>query len=408
MLTDAKIRTAKPRSSGYRLADSHGLSIEITPAGNRLWRYRYRINGKENLFAAGEWCQAPAAETADQADARRAGGRLTLAEARAARLTWRALVKVGQHPRLMRATVRLLAAQSSANTFKAVAQEFAERRGGKWGKSHRQHYARFMANDAYPEIGALPIATVGPAHILALLQKVEARRAYSVAQVGRGYLGQVFRYAVATQKAAIDPVPSLRGALVKVETKHHRPLGRGDIGPFLQAVAKAEPNRQTEIAVRLLLLTMLRTVELRDGWWIEIDFDHADWRIPPERMKMKRPHIVPLSRQAVELLVELRTLTGDSPRLFPNVRRPGEAMSPTTIGRVFERAGYAGKFSPHSFRGTASTLLREAGFDSARIELQLAHMDRNKTRASYDHAELLGPRRAMMQAWADMIDDFSR
>src|SRR4029077_15726432 len=141
--------------------------------------------------------------------------------------------------------------------------------------------------------------------------------------------------------------------------------------------------------VRLLLLTMLRTVELRDGWWIEIDFDHADWRIPPERMKMKRPHIVPLSRQAVELLIELRTLTGNGPRLFPNVRRPGEAMGPTTIGRVFERAGYAGKFSPHSFRGTASTLLREAGFDWRVVVVPVAHGDRDtvtRSHATHTHA----------------------
>jgi integrase len=216
----------------------------------------------------------------------------------------------------------------------------------------------------------------------------------------------VFRYAVAGHKATQDPTKALAGALAKAETKHHPPLARDEIGPFLQAVeTKANANRQTEIAVRLLLLTMTRTAELRAGWWHpEIDLVRAEWRIPPERMKMKRPHIVPLSRQAVELLKELRALAGNSPRLFPSERDPEKCMGSSTIGAVFVRAGYAGQFSPHGFRSTASTLLREAGFEDRLIELQLAHIDRNKSRASYDHAERLEPRRAMMQAWADMID----
>jgi integrase len=405
-LTDAKIRNAKPRAHRYRLADTHGLSLEISPTGNRFWRYRYRINGKENIFAAGEWCVAPIGETAEQAADRQQGGRLTLAEARHARVTWRGQVKAGQHPRLVRAARQLLASQSAASTFKAVTQEFVERRGSKWGDSHRRHFVRFMESDAYPEIGDLPIASLGPGHVLAVLQKVEAREAYSVAHLGRGYMGQVFRYAVAGHKATQDPTKALAGALTKAETKHHPPLARDEIGPFLRAVeTKANANRQTEIAVRLLLLTMTRTVELRTGWWHpEIDLVRAEWRIPPDRMKMKRPHIVPLSRQAVELLKELRALAGNSPRLFPSERDPEKCMGSSTVGAVFVRAGYAGQFSPHGFRSTASTLLREAGFEDRLIELQLAHIDRNKSRASYDHAERLEPRRAMMQAWADMID----
>jgi len=304
-LSDAKIRNAKPKANRYRLADSHGLSLEISPSGNRFWRYRYRINGKENLFAAGEWCQAPIGETPEQAADRQQGGRMTLAEARQARVTWRAQVKSGHHPRLVRAARQLLASQSAASTFKAVAGEFVERRGVKWGESHRKHFVRFMEQDAYPDLGALPIASLGPGHVLAVLHKVESRGAHSVAHLGRGYLGQVFRYAVVTHKATQDPTRALAGALTKAETKHHPPLARDEIGPFLKAVeTKANANRQTEIAVRLLLLTMTRTIELRTGWWSDVDLRRAEWRIPPERMKMKRPHIIPLSRQAVELLKE--------------------------------------------------------------------------------------------------------
>jgi integrase len=329
---------------------------------------------------------------------------MTLAEARAARLEWRDQVRAGQHPRLVRAAVRLLASQSTANTFKAVAQEFVKKRGVTWGDSHRKHFVRFLENDCYPDIGDLPIATLGPAHMLAVLRKVEEREAYSVAQLGRGYLGQIFRYAIATQKAVVDPMPALRGALIKVETKNHPALPRDQIGPFLRAVTAAGANRETEIAIRLLLLTMLRTVELRGGRWPEIDLGPAEWRVAAERMKMKRPHIVPLSGQAVELLKELKTLTGEGQLLFPNVRRAGNPMGASTIGRVFNRAGYSGQFSPHGFRSTAATLLREAGFDSRLVELQLAHKDKNKSRAAYDHAELLEPRRKMLQARADMVD----
>jgi integrase len=404
-LTDAKIRNAKPRAHRYRLADTHGLSLEISPAGNRFWRYRYRIDGKENLFAAGEYCQAPIGETPEQAAERQQGGRLTLTEARHARVTWRAQVKSGQHPRLVRAARQLLASQSAASTFKAVAAEFVEKRGTRWGDSHRRHVVRFMEQDAYPDLGPLPISSIGPGHVLAVLHKVEGRGAHSVARLGRGYLGQVFRYAVATHKAPQDPTRALAGALAKVETRHHPPLARDDIGPFLRAAQeKGNANRLTEIAVRLLLLTMTRTIELRAGWWSEVDLARAEWRIPPERMKMRRPHIVPLARQAVELLTELRAITGNSPRLFPSGRDPVMCMGSSTVGAVFVRAGYVGQFSPHGFRSTASTLLREAGFDDRLIELQLAHLDRNKSRAAYDHAELLEPRRAMLQAWADMID----
>jgi integrase len=410
-LTDIKIRNAKAKAHRYRMTDSHGLSIEISPASTpsdpkKFWRYRYRLGDKENIFAAGDWCHAPTGETPDAAKVRQHEGRFTLAEARAARLIWRGQVKGGQHPRIVRAAKRLLASQSAATTFKAVAQEFIERRGSTWGDSHRHHFKRFMENDAYPDIGDQPIASLTAAHFLPVLKKVEDRGAHSVAHLGRGYLGQVMRYAVATQKASTDPVALLRGSLVKVETRHHPTLSRDEIGPFLKSVRKTGPNRQTEIAVRLLLLTMLRTIELRTGWWHEIDQGRAEIRLAAERMKMKRPHIVPLPRQGMDLLAELHTITGNSPHLFPNVRDPKKAMGGSTIGRVFVRAGYAGKFTPHGFRGTASTLLREAGFDGRLIELQLAHLDKNKSRAAYDHAELLGPRREMMQFWADQIDEF--
>src|SRR5262249_49625356 len=261
-------------------------SPEITPTGKRFWRYRYRISGKENIFAAGEWCQAPIGETPEEGKARQESGCLTLAEARVARLTWRAQVKAGQHPRLVRVAKRLIAAQSAAITFEAVTQEFIVRKGRGWSESYRRHFNSFMKHDVFPAIGALPIATLAAAHIRAVLEKVADRGAHAQVQAGRSYIGQVFRCAVSVEKAATDPTPLLRGAFDSVEVNHYPILTKATMGPFLRAVVKARPDRKTEIALRLLLLTMLRTVELRGGWWHEIDEHHAEWRIEAARMKM--------------------------------------------------------------------------------------------------------------------------
>lgn len=406
-LTDAEIRKAKPRAARYRIADSHGLAVEVSPSSTdarprKFWRYRYRINGRENIFAAGEWCVPPIGETPQQAQARRDAGMMTLEEARRARLDWRAQVARGEHPRLARQAKRLEAARSTATTFKAVALEYVEKRGGAWSASYRRNFFGFMERDAFPAIGDLPIATLMPAHMLAVLERIEARGAISWAHHGRSFLSGVFRYGVQTLKVPIDPMPSLRGALGKADSQHHDRLSRLEIGPFVRAIRdQGRSERVTQIACELLLLTMLRTVEVRGGWWHEIDWPAELWRIPAERMKKKRDHIVPLVPQAMTLLRELRNITGNAPRLFPNVRDVHRPMAPETIRHAFERAGYGGRFTPHGCRGTAATLLREKGFPREHVELQLAHQRGN---SPYDHAALVEERRAMLQWWADLID----
>jgi integrase len=414
-LTDTAIRNAKAKAKRYRLTDSHGLSIEISPASTasnprKSWRYRYRLDGRENIFSPGDWCQAPPAETLQAAQKRRDGGRLTLAEARAARVTWRDLVKTGQHPRLVRAAQRILARQTATNTLEAVAREYIERHGKRWGHGYRRRFVAVMEGDIYPDLGALPIAVLRLAHVLPVLGKIEERGALTVVHAARGFLGRVFRYAVATEKIELDPMSALRReALIKVETEHNPILALDRIGPFLREIEKAGANRTTEIAIRLLLLTMLRSNELRGGWWPEVDFDAALWSIPPERMKGRLPHVVPLSTQATALLRELRALTGGpglapAGRMFPNVRRPREGMDGSTLLHVAKRAGYGGVITMHGFRGTAGTHLREAGFEDMLVELQLAHRDKNASRRAYNHSVQLPARRAMIQAWADMID----
>ncbi len=406
-LTDTRIRNAKPKGYRYRLSDNHGLALEVSPVGGRYWRYRYRLEGRENIYAAGDWCAAPVGETPEQAEKRRTAGHLTLAEARIERGKWRALVVKGSHPVHAKRADKLAAAASNANTFDAVAAEFEQKRGQEWGDIYRSHFKRFLERDVSPDIGALPVRDVDSAQVLALLRKVEDRGSHSQAVAGRSYIGQVFRYAIATGKAASDPTYALRGALTTREVEHHPPLERTDIPRFFDTLSKARANRQTEIAVRLLAYLFTRTAELRSAPWAEFDLDNAEWRIPATRMKMARPHVVPLPSQAVALLRELRAITGRQQWLFPNARHPKTYMGATTINRVIERMGFLDRFTAHGFRATASTLLHEAAFDSRLIELQLAHQDRNKSRASYDHSARLAERRQMMQSWADMLDTLS-
>lgn len=407
-LTDAKIRNTKPGDKPIKLADGGGLYLEVRPTGTKLWRYRYRIAGKENVFALGEYVQAPSGETGEQAEVRRAGGMLTLAEARARREECRALVKQGIHPAHHRQAMRMELAAQHANTFAAVAREWIAKKKPRWTPYYLRQVERFLEADVFPYIGELPIRNVTAAHLLEIIRHIEARGAVTVALLVRQWASAIFRYAVATLRADADPAAALKGAIHRPKVEHRKPLNREQIAAFLKVLERYGGYRTTVIALRLMLLTFVRTVELRAAQWNEIDFERAEWRIPAERMKMREPHIVPLSRQAVELLRELHTYTGRRGFLFPNYRNPQTCMTATTLNRALERLGFNGKdgigFSAHGFRATASTLLNEMGFRPDVIERQLAHAERNKVRASYNQAEYLEERRDMMQRWGDFID----
>lgn len=391
-LTDLKIRQAKPLEKAYKLTDGHGLYLSVTPNGSKLWRYRYRLDGKENLFAIGEYPT------------------ISLTDARKARDAAQALVKQGLNPsHARRAEIKSVVAENQ-NTFQAVAREWMEHSADDWSDGYRRQVETFMQRDVLPKLGNVPIRAITAAHVLDVLHTVEKRGAPSIAVLIRQWCGQIFRYAVATARADFDPSAALRGALKRRRVRHHPPLGRDEMPRFLARLNRYGGYRPTVIAIRLLMLTFVRTVELRKAKWAEFDFASATWRVPAERMKMRKAmlagetHIVPLSRQAMALLEELRTFTGGQPFLFPNMRTPQECMTATTINRALERMGYAGQFSAHGFRSTASTLLHEMGWRADVIERQLAHAERNKVRAAYNHAEYLPERREMMQAWADWID----
>jgi integrase len=389
-LTDAKIRNIKAGDRPLKLTDGAGLYLEVRPTGAKLWRYRYRIAGKENLFAIGEYPD------------------LGLAEARRLRAEARDLVRQGIHPAHNRQTARLATHAANANTFEAVAREWIDKKKPTWTAYYLRQVERFLTADVFPHVGPLPIRNVTAAHLLAIVRRVEERGAETVAMMVRQWSSAIFRYAVSTLRADSDPAAALKGAIHRPKTKHAKPLSRAEIADFTKALHSYKGYRTTVIALKLMLLTFVRTKELRTAPWSEIDFDRAEWRIAAPRLKTRGPPVVPLSRQAIALLRELHAITGERGFLLPNYRHPTTCMSAATLNRALKRMGFNGKdsigFSAHGFRATASTMLNELGFRSDVIERQLAHTELNKVRASYNRAEYLEERRAMMQNWADLTD----
>ncbi len=385
-LTDARIRNAKRAESAYKLSDGGGLFLSVNPTGAKCWRYRYRIGGRENLFAIGEY---PA---------------FTLQQARAARDDARELVRSGIHPSAQRRAQKLVTAKQAADTFEALAKEWIDENKKGWSNYYLSQVQTVLAADVYPDVGKLPIRAVNPAHLLAILQRVARRGAPSIAILIRQWSSAIFRYAVVTLRAEHDPAASLKGAVTKPKTKHKRALAQSELPEFVARLEAAKCTPPIKIALNLLLLTFVRPKELRAASWEEFDLDRAVWEVPAEHTKMKTPHIVPLSSQAVALLRRLKSINGGRPLLFPNVRDPRRCMSPTTLNRSLERMGYGGYFSAHGFRATASTHLNSMGWNKDVIERQLSHQERDKVRASYNHAEYLGERVDLMQSWADYLD----
>lgn len=385
-LTDLHIRRAKPAEKPFKITDGGGLYIEIRPSGSKLWRYRYRIAGKENAFAIGEYPE------------------VTLSQARAERDRAKALVKQGLHPSHTRHAEKLENISDSGNTFRAVAMEFSEQKARTWTDAYSKQFHTAMSANVYPFIGKLPIRQVTSGHILEIMRRMDKRGATTFAIITRQWCSAVFRYAASTMRADSDPAAALKGAIQRKPIEHAKPLEPAGIADYLDRLDRFGGNRTTGIALELLLLLFVRTAEIRKAQWEDFDMEAAQWRIPAERMKMRRIHIVPLSRQALELLNELHTITGGGQNLFPNTRRPREVMSATTVNRALEYMGYpTGQVTGHDFRATASTRLNEMGYSPAHIEMQLAHAPRNKTAAAYNHAQYLPERARMMQEWANYV-----
>jgi integrase len=390
MLTATACNNAKPKDKPYKLSDEKGLHLLVNPNGSKYWRLSYRYCDKQKTASLGVYPET------------------TLAEARAKRDEARKLISNGADPGAVKQEAKRIAKIASANSFEVIAREWLDHVKHKWSAGHLTYTTRRFEAYVFPEIGCAPISEIKAPALLAVARKIEAKGTIETAHKVMNTCGQVFRYAVASGRCERDPVADLRGAIkARPAPKHMNALPEKELPDLLRKMgAYANDNggeMQTQYALQLLALTFVRTGELREATWEEFDLDKAEWRIPAERMKMKAPHVVPLSRQSIEVLEKLRELNGNYPLLFPGVR-PAVAMSKNTVLFALYRMGYRGRMTGHGFRGVASTILNEMGFDEDVVERQLAHTERNKVRAAYHRAEYLTERRAMMQIWADHLD----
>lgn len=375
----------------FKMRDGKGLFLEVRPSGKKVWRYRYRLAGVEQTYTIGE-----AGEGADQ---------ISLTAAREARSEARKLVKMGKHPKAERDEAKALTIRHGMNLFGAIAEEWYQENKPHWSEKYAAQVRAGLDNDILPGPKGLrdkPIRSVTSSDALAIVKGRKDAPAW--AQLMHLWVGSIFRYAIAHQLADTDPTYAIRGAIRRPAVKHHKPLPLKEIPAFLAKLDDYGGNRQTVLFMRLLLLTFVRPGELRAAEWSEIDATDNLLRIPANRMKMRRPHLVPLSTQALAVLAELRTITGGQKYLFPNFRKGGTFMDQATPTRVLKSIGYQGTLTAHGFRATASTALNERGEDAELVELQLAHAPADKIRAVYNHAKRLPERAGLMQRWADMID----
>jgi integrase len=385
-LSDAKLRSAKSAAKPYKLYDGGGLFLLVHPNGSRYWRLKYRANGKEKLFAVGVYPE------------------IGLADARERTLDARRLIREGSDPVVERRRERAGKTASFALTFQAIAEEWITSRIESWSPTYVHAVRSALAANLYPQIGGLPIRAITVPILREALLLMEKRGALVALRKVRMWASLVFRYAIATGRAENDPAAPLRGTFKTQRSRNFSALTKEEeFGALVARVQAYDGSVVTRCALLLAAYTFVRTGELRGAEWSEFDLVAAEWRIPAERMKMREPHFVPLSRQAIELLSELRALTGRSRWLFPNERSPRKPMSENTMLYALYRLGYHGRATVHGFRSSASTLLNELGFDPDVIERQLAHKERNKVRAAYHRAEYLAERCRMMQRWADYI-----
>lgn len=387
-LTDIAIKSSKPRESAYKLTDGRGLQLHITPQGSKLWRWAYRHEGKQKLMALGVYPDVSLAQARDKADLARK------------------LLATGTDPMAARKSEKIARRLAVENTFAAVAKNWWESWKAARSDSHTVYVWRRLEADVFPAIGTRPIAEIEALELVAMMKTIEKRGALDIAKRSLQTCSQIFRYAIAHGVTKRNPAVEIRPSDVLASRKkqnYARVEGK-ELPHLLRKIEVYNGSTITRVAIKLMAMTFVRTSELIGARWEEFDLDSARWDIPASRMKMKAPHTVPLSTQAVTLLKSLHTLTGHSPLLFPGERDHERSMSNNTILGALDRMGYARRMTGHGFRGIASTLLHEQGWPHEHIELQLAHQERNQVSASYNHAMYLQPRAEMMQAWSTYLD----
>lgn len=391
-LTDKACKAASPKDKPYKMADGGGLYLLVQPDGARYWRMKYKFGGREKALAFGVYPF------------------VTLAEAREKRDCARKLLANGQDPSLKKKEDKRTAIRQSLNTFEIVAREWHEKQQDKWTPGHAGCVMSRLEANVFPHIGSRPIGDIDAPELLeSVLRRIEQRGALEVASRVKQICGQVFRYGIVTGRCQRDPAADLKDALKHGKPGHYAALDIKEMPEFLKALERNDARlyARTRRAIRLLMLCFTRTSELICAPWDEFDLENGIWEIPPERMKMGKAHIVPLSRQAVAILKEQKAETAhlNTPWVFPSQVRPRDPMSNNTILFAIGRMGYKGRMTGHGFRALAMSAIKERlGYRHEVVDRQLAHAPANKVDRAYDRAQFLEERTQMMQDWADYLD----
>nr|DAK30783.1 MAG TPA: Integrase [Caudoviricetes sp.] len=389
-LNDRQIKNAKPAEKPFKLNDGKGLYLYINTSGGKLWRFDFSHNGKRKTLSIGKYPT------------------VSLVEARQAAENARRLLASGQDPSEAKQQGKRERQAAALNTFESIARRWHTDNLHRWKENHAARVLRYFETDVFPVIGAMPIQEIRVSDIKAVIDGVMARGVNNTAEKIREWTGAIFDYAVMLEIVETNPAYSLRKYIPSKQTDHRPALPREELTEFFRRLILAEIEPQNRIALILNMLTFLRSTELRGGQWNEIDFDAAMWTVPTQRMKHEKtapkpPHAVPLADWTLELLAELKELTGNTPFLFPSRTKTDGFISDATISRIIERMGYKGRVTPHGFRSLASSVLNEQGFNPDAIERQLAHIENNKIRAAYNRADYLNERKEFMQWYSDFL-----
>ena len=383
-LNDTRIKALRRSKAVGRYTDGSGLVLDLKPSGAALWRYRYRIGKKENLYAIGAYPE------------------VSLREAREFRGDARKLVKQGIHPAHHRKAEKIRQAYANANTFKAVATEWLDDRKKDWKPRTYRQRKNLLEKDVFPHIGSLPMNQVTSVHGHDVVKRI-AKRAPQMAVLARQCFGGISRLAIVTLRANTDLSYALRDSFKVKATKHKKPLETREIPEFFNRLHDFPGYYPTIIGIHLMWWTLARPTEVIAARWDEFDFENKTWTIPADRMKMEQSHAIPLPDQAVDMLGALYQITGRFDHLLPNRNDPKKHAAHSIFVKAFYSLGYEGKFTPHGVRVTGRTILGEQGHPKDVLERQLAHIDAKHIRA-YDQGDRLETRRVVMQGWADYLD----
>jgi len=386
-LTDTAIKNAKFEGKQFKITDEKGMYLLVNASG-KYFRLDYRFAGKRKTLALGVYPET------------------SLKAARQKRDEARKILSEGQDPSAAKQNRKNNLIQDADNSFRNTANEWFSKFSTKWSANHADRKRKYLDKELFPYIGNIPINNVTAKDVLLILNRIQDRGAIDVAHRVKGVCGEVFRYGIITDKCDRDPSQDLKGALIPTQNKHMACItDTAELKGLLKAIDSYAGEAITKIALRLAPYLFVRPGELRHAEWPEIDFENAIWKIPAGKMKMKRPHIVPLSNQTLSIFKEAQILTGRWKYVFPSVRSKDRPMSDNTMNAALRRMGFTKEeMTSHGFRGIASTLLHENGWNSDYIEAQLAHVEGNKVKAAYNHAQYLKERTEMMQWWADYLD----